>query len=73
MARDGEWGNHVTLLAMACLFKCRIRVISLMYTPTLDPQFLGIIPTNPDITICHLFELHYCATTKIEALPAVVK
>jgi hypothetical protein len=60
MARDGIWGDHLTLVAIAEVFGARIRIVSSVegdnYMTEIDPT---VIKTQKMILISHYAEFHY--------------
>eukprot|EP01129_Flabellula_baltica_P006185 TRINITY_DN228_c0_g1_i1.p1 TRINITY_DN228_c0_g1~~TRINITY_DN228_c0_g1_i1.p1 ORF type:complete len:464 (-),score=93.17 TRINITY_DN228_c0_g1_i1:48-1439(-) len=64
LARDGIWGNHVTLIALSECFKVKIKVISSIEGGNYMTE---IVPTkilsNKVVMLSHYAEYHYSSVT----------
>jgi len=65
MSRDGEWGDHVMVIAAARCYKVAVRVISSVFENAED---LGIVYQGM-LNIGHLSELHYVSLVPLEEGP----
>jgi hypothetical protein len=75
MATNAEWGNHVTLMAMAEIFQVEIFVVSSVQSE--DGGVYSVCPTQPmtQITLAHRLERHYngVAPSTVPAWPVALK
>ncbi|EGC34446.1 hypothetical protein DICPUDRAFT_79811 [Dictyostelium purpureum] len=66
MARDGTWGDHITLFAAAEIFKANIYIVSSVESHN---YFIEIAPTtviaNKTILLSHQAELHYGSLSRV--------
>lgn len=64
MAKDGSWGDHITLIAMSEIFKCTIAILSSVEIN--DPNINPLTIIKPVLSqpkrlalLCHWHESHY--------------
>ena len=58
MAKDGTWGDHLVLHAVANYFQTHIRIISSLGRDILISPEIPVVNTNP-LVLGHVHELHY--------------
>ena len=58
MAKDGIWGDHLVLHAVANYFQTHIRIISSLDRDILISPEIPVVNTNP-LVLGHIHELHY--------------
>lgn len=59
LSRHGIWGNHLTLVAAAEVFKCHIQIISSVEGDNFITEISPTCPPTKRLLLSHYAEYHY--------------